>query len=65
MGKHVEPRERIVQRSMGFKFRQIEFFNKYPEFKPDTFCRKAIDKQIEQIDPEFLEKENEKTKDKL
>ena len=65
MGKHVEPRERIVQRSIGFKFRQIEFFNKYPDFKPDIFCRKAINDQIEQIDTEFLKKEDEKAEDKL
>ena len=60
MGKKVKPRERIVQRSIGFRFRQFEFFNKYPEFKPDTFCRDAIDEQIAQIDPEFLTEEKEK-----
>jgi len=35
MGKKINPRERIIQRSIGFNFRQIEFFNDYPEFKPD------------------------------
>ena len=50
--------ERIVQRSIGFNFRQFEFFNKYPDFKPDTFCRKAIDEQIKIIDSNFLEKES-------
>lgn len=55
MGKHLaDNRERIVQRSIGFNFRQIEFFNKYPDFKPDIFCRKAIDEQINQIDGEYL-----------
>ncbi len=60
MGKKVEPKRRIVQRSIGFRFEQIEFFNKYPEFKPDTFCREAIDEQIAQIDQEFLDKEEKK-----
>ena len=64
MGKRVEPRERIVQRSIGFKFRQIEFFNKYPEFRPDTFSRDTIDEQIAQIDPEFLKKEENKDDEK-
>ena len=59
MGKKVEVKERVVQRSIGFRLRQIEFFDKYPEFKPDEFCRKAIDNQISQVDPEFLEKKKE------
>ena len=60
IGKTVKPRERIVQRSIGFRFRQIEFFNKYPEFKPDTFCRDVIDEQIAQIDNESLTMEETK-----
>ena len=57
MGKQLQnPRERVVQRSIGFKFRQIEFFNEHPEFKPDLYCRKAIDDQIKLIDETFLEK---------
>ena len=46
MGRSINPRERIVQRSIGFKFRQLEFFNKYPDFKADNYCRVAIDDQI-------------------
>jgi len=62
MGKRVQPRERIMQISIGFNFRQMEFFNKYTDFKPDKFCRKVIDEQITQIDPLFLsEEEGEKT----
>ena len=58
MGKKlVDNQERIVQRSIGFNFRQIEFFNAHPDFKPDTFCRDAIDKQVEMIDSKFLKKE--------
>ncbi len=57
MGKMVTPRELIVQKSVGFKFRQREFFNKYREFKPDRYCRDAIDEQIKLIDPSFLEEE--------
>jgi len=48
-----------MQRSIGFHFRQFEFFNKYPDFKPDIFCRKAIDEQIKIIDESFLNEENE------
>ncbi len=55
MGKRINPRDRIIQRSIGFKFRQIEFFNMYPEFRPDEYCRKAVDNQISQIDKNFLE----------
>lgn len=46
-----------MQISIGFNFRQLEFFNKYRDFKPDIFCRKVIDEQIEQIDPVFLKEE--------
>lgn len=54
MGKKLEnQQERIVQRSIGFNFRHFNFFNKYPDFKPDVYCRKAIDEQIKLIDPEF------------
>lgn len=48
-----------MQLSIGFNFRQLEFFNKYPEFKPDRFCRKVVDEQITQIDPSFLSKKEE------
>jgi hypothetical protein len=58
MGKQLtNQNERIVQRSIGFNLRQILFFNEHPDFKPDTFCRDAIDKQIEMIDNKF-NKEN-------
>lgn len=56
MGTRINPREKIVQRSIGFNFRQIEFFNEYPDFKPDEYCRSIIDNQIEMIDPTFLRK---------
>jgi len=58
MGKRVEPREMIVQKSVGFRFRQRKFFNKYPNFRPDEYCRKAVDEQIKLIDEEFLENDN-------
>jgi len=54
MGKRINPKDKIVQRSIGFNFRQIEFFNEYQEFKPDEFCRDAIDEQIKQINERFL-----------
>jgi hypothetical protein len=55
MAKKINPEEKIVQRSVGFKFRQIRFFNEHPEFKPDIYCRDSVDAQIKQIDPKFLE----------
>jgi hypothetical protein len=42
----INPEEKIVQRSIGFNFRQIRFFNEYPDFKPDKYCRDAVDEQI-------------------
>ena len=55
MPKKVEPMEKITQRSVGFKLRQILFFANYSDFNPDEFCRDAIDEQIKLIDNSFLE----------
>jgi len=55
MGQRINPRNKIVQRSIGFNFRQIEFFNEHPDFKPDIFCRDAVDEQIKMLDPKYLE----------
>jgi len=55
MGRKIEPRKKIMQKTVGFRFYQHEFFNKYPEFRPDEFCRAAVDEQIKLIDPSFLE----------
>ena len=52
----IKPLNRITQKSVGFHLRQILFFAENPNFKPDTFCRKAIDEQIKLISPEFLDK---------
>lgn len=57
MKKRIDPRDKIVQRSVGFHFRQIEFFNEYPDFKPDEYCRQAVDNQIMLINPKFLKHE--------
>ena len=55
MGKKLsDNNERIVQKSIGFNFRQLMFFGKYPDFRPDAYCREAVDKQIAEIDPDFL-----------
>ena len=54
--KLLDNNERIVQRSIGFNFRQVCFFNKFPDFKPDEYCRKIIDEQIKLIDSEFSKK---------
>lgn len=50
-----DQKEKIVQRSIGFRLRQILFFAEHLEFKPDKFCRDAVDEQIKLIDPTFLE----------
>ncbi len=55
VGTKVNIKEKVMQRSIGFHLRQIEFFEKYPEFKPDIFCRKAVDEQIAMIDKKYLE----------
>jgi len=52
----IKPMNKITQRSVGFHLRQVLFFAEHPEFKPDMFCRKAVDEQIKLIDPEYLEK---------
>jgi len=57
--KRVNLKDKVIQRSIGFRGRQIEFFDKYPNFKPDEFCRLAIDEQIKIIDESFLSQENE------
>ena len=48
--KRVKPREKIMQRGIGFHFRQMEFFNWCYEndiaFSPDEHCRKITDEQI-------------------
>ena len=55
MAQRIKPMDRITQRSIGFNLRQILFFADHPDFKPDKFCRNAIDEQIKLIDPKFLE----------
>jgi len=54
MNKKVTLRNKIINRSIGFEGRQIEFFEEYPEFKPDKFCRLSVDEQIKKIDESFL-----------
>ena len=55
--KRIDPRQRIIQRSTGFRFYQIEFFNRHPQFQPDEYCRKVVDEQIELIEGRELEDE--------
>jgi len=57
MGRTINPMNKITQRSVGFHLRQILFFAKYPQFRPDKFCRDAVDEQISLIDPNYLEEE--------
>ncbi len=51
------PDEKVEQKSICFKKRQIRFMEKYPQFNPHKFCQVAVDEQIKQIDETFLEHE--------
>jgi len=62
MGRRLQdPEMAIVQKTVGFHFYQRKFFMKYPDFKPDKYCRKAIDEQIRLIDPSFFPHETEES----
>lgn len=56
MGRKLkDPKEKVMQRSIGFPMRQHLFFAKYTDFKPDIHCRNSVDKQIKLIDGEDSE----------
>jgi len=57
----IKPMNKITQRSVGFNLRQILFFAENPDFKPDMFCRKAVDDQIRLIDPKYLDEDELET----
>ena len=59
MGRRKNPKMKIMQRSIGFKFYQMEFFANYPDFQPDKYCRQAIDEQIKLVDPKFIPAEED------
>lgn len=64
MGKKLNDEgERVIQRTIGFKKRQIDFFADHPEFKPDKFCRDAVDEQIRlhSDGTKYLKKEQNET----
>ncbi len=62
MGKRLKDQmEKISQKSVGFPLRQHLFFAENPDFKPDEFCRFAVDEQINLIDPKFLKGGNNET----
>jgi hypothetical protein len=50
------PKLKVMQRCIGFKFYHMDFFNNHPEFKPDKYCCDIIDEQIRIIDPVFWDK---------
>jgi len=54
MAHKIDPMQKITQRSVGFNLRQIMFFANYGDFRPDKFCRAAVDNQIAEIDPSYL-----------
>ena len=58
MGSKIKPMNKITQRSVGFNLRQILFFAEHQNFKPDQFCRNAVDEQIKLIDPSYLDNED-------
>ena len=60
MGRKLKDQQnRITQKSIGFTLRQHNFFAEHPDFKPDMFCRNAVDEQIKIIDPTYIEDEKE------
>ena len=63
MANRINPREKVQQKSICFKTRQIMFLNAYPKFNPHIFCQKAIDEQIKYIDKNYLEEKDEKRTD--
>jgi hypothetical protein len=55
MPKRVEPRNRIVQISVGLEQRQLEFLNKNRGINAQRLIRNAIDEQIKlEGDTEYL-----------
>jgi len=60
MAQRIDPMDKISQKSVGFNLRQLLFFAKYPNFKPDPHCRRKIDDQIAEIDPSYLSKNDER-----
>ncbi len=53
----IKPMNKITQRSVGFHLRQVLFFAEHTNFRPDQFCRNAVDEQIKLIDPSYLDNE--------
>lgn len=61
MGKSIEPRERVTQKSAGIRYRQMEFINwaesNLPDFDWNKLVRDKLDEQIKILKPDFLEYE--------
>lgn len=58
MGKSVETRERVTQKSAGIRMRQLDFINwaetNLPEFDWNKLVRDKLDEQISVLNPRFL-----------
>jgi len=61
MGRRIKnPENKIIQKSVGFERRQIDFMDTNLDFKTDVYCRKIIDEQIKASGQlEFLGVKNE------
>ncbi|MCH7568472.1 MAG: hypothetical protein IIA87_03540 [Nanoarchaeota archaeon] len=61
MGKSVETRERVTQKSAGIRMRQLEFINwaedNEPNFDWNKLIRDKLDEQIKILNPTFLKNE--------
>ena len=59
MGKSVNSRERVTQKSAGIKQRHLDFIywaeSELPEFDWNKLVRDTIENQIEILAPQFLE----------
>ncbi len=59
MGKSVDSKERVTQKSAGIKQRQLDFIywaeSNLPEFDWNKLVRDKLDEQIEIFNSDFLE----------
>jgi len=46
MGKWKDSNEKVRQKSICFKERQMKFMDDHHDFNPHKFCQHAIDEQI-------------------
>ncbi len=53
--KEVKESEKVIQKSVGFYKRQLEFIKVHKDFDINKLCRDKLDEQIKLIDNNYLE----------